>query len=183
MAATHCKNNHADTAQKVQLKFSSNIKMKKVRFMWLNCCVVLDTVCRVYIEYSYKQNQIDVERICMQPETPYGWARSENTTILVWADTKSLVTRIITLYNRGKQKSMSEWTTPKTLRLMSCNRGRLQVPLLSFENRNRRLSWAQTPQNWTDKNCFYQVFFLKSYVLLWLLLLTRCFHPSNCRTL
>ncbi len=69
---------------------------------------------------------------------------------LVIDDRKATVTQIITRYNQGLQKTISEHTTRRTLKQMGYSSRRPhRVPLLSDKNRKRRLQFTQPHQNWT----------------------------------
>ncbi len=69
---------------------------------------------------------------------------------LVRDDRKAIVTQITTHYNQGMQNTISECTTCRTLKQMRYSSRRPhRVPLLSEQNRKRRLQFAQTHQNWT----------------------------------
>ncbi len=69
---------------------------------------------------------------------------------LVRDDRKATVTQITTRYNQGMQNTISEHTTRRTLKQMdSSSRRPHRVPLLSAENRTRRIQFTQTHQNWT----------------------------------
>ncbi len=64
-------------------------------------------------------------------------------------DRKATVTQIISRYNLGMQNTISEHTTHRTLKQMSCSRRPHRVLLLSDKNRKRRIQFTQTHQNWT----------------------------------
>ncbi len=69
---------------------------------------------------------------------------------LVGDDRKATVTQITTRYNQGKQNTISERTTRRTLKQMGYSSRRPhRVPLLSAKNRKQRLQFAQAHQNWT----------------------------------
>ncbi len=69
---------------------------------------------------------------------------------LVRDDRKTTVTQITTRYNQGMQNTISEHTTRRTLKQMgSSSRRPHRVPLLSANNRKRRIQFAQAHQNWT----------------------------------
>ncbi len=73
---------------------------------------------------------------------------------LVRDDRKTTVTQIITRYNPGVQKSISEQTTRRTLKQMSSSSRRPhRVPLRSDKNRTRRIQFTQAHQNWTIEDC------------------------------
>ncbi len=69
-------------------------------------------------------------------------------------DRKSTVTQIITRYNQDMQNTISEHTTPRTLKQMRYSSRRPhRVPLLSAKNRKQRLQFTQDNQNWTIEDC------------------------------
>ncbi len=69
---------------------------------------------------------------------------------LVRDDRKAKVTQITNSYNQGKQNTISDHTTRRTLKQMgSSSRRPHRVPLLSDKNRKRRLQSTQDHQNWT----------------------------------
>ncbi len=69
---------------------------------------------------------------------------------LVRDDRKATVTQVNTRYTQGMQKIISEHTTRRTLKQM-CHSSRRphRVPLLSANNRTRRLQFTHAHQNWT----------------------------------
>ncbi len=69
---------------------------------------------------------------------------------LVRDDRKATVTQIITRYNQGIKKTISERSTRRTMKQMDYSSRRPhRVPLLSAKNRKRRLQFTQAHQNWT----------------------------------
>ncbi len=69
---------------------------------------------------------------------------------LVRDDRKATVTQITTRYNQDMPSNISERTSRRTLKQMGFSSRRPhRVPLLSANNRKRRLQFAQALQNWT----------------------------------
>ncbi len=69
---------------------------------------------------------------------------------LVRDDRKATVSQITTHYNQGMQSTISERTTPRTLKQMGyISRRPHWVLLLSAKNRKRMLQFARAHQNWT----------------------------------
>ncbi len=66
---------------------------------------------------------------------------------------RRLVTKVTTRYNQDMQNTISEHTTRRTLKQMgSSSRRPHRVPLLSAQNRTRRIQFTQAHQNWTIKD-------------------------------
>ncbi len=67
---------------------------------------------------------------------------------LVRGDRKATVTQITTPYNQGRQNTISECTTCRTLKQMVYSSRRPhQVPLLSAKNRKWRLQFTQADES------------------------------------
>lgn len=100
----------------------------------------------------------------------------QKTTVwVVWADRKARVPQITTLYNQGKEKSISEPATGQSLWWTGNNsRKPHQVPFLSAQNRNLRLLWTHT---WSPKH-----FFIHSWCLTGTLTgsVSAWFYASHC---
>ncbi len=88
------------------------------------------------------------------------WATVEWTKMPCWCqrsmgrlvrdDRKATITQITTRYNQGKQNTISERTTRRTLKQMGYSSRRPhRVLLLSAKNRKLRLQLTQVHQNWT----------------------------------
>ncbi len=72
---------------------------------------------------------------------------------LVRNDRKATVTQITTHYNQGRQNTISEHTTRRTLKQMGNSSRRPHwVLLLLAKNRKRKLQFTQDHQNWTIKD-------------------------------
>ncbi len=68
-------------------------------------------------------------------------------------DRKATVTQITTCYHQGKQNTISERTTCRTLKQMgNSSRRPHRVPLLSAKNRKWRQKFAHAHQNWTTED-------------------------------
>ncbi len=86
---------------------------------------------------------------------------------LVRDDRKASVTQITIRYNQRMQNTISEHTTPRTLKQMgSSSRRPHRVPLRSDKNRTRRILFTQTHQNWTIEDCKNVVWSDESWFLL-----------------
>lgn len=80
----------------------------------------------------------------------------------------AFLTQILSLYNCGDQKSISEHTKHPTLRWMDHNSSRpYWFPLLSVKNRNLKLQRVQFHQNWTAEDLKNTIFFKSSFKSLW----------------
>ncbi len=87
---------------------------------------------------------------------------------LVRNDKMATVTQITTRYNQGMQNTISQRTTPQTLKQIgSSSRRPHRVPLLSAKNRKRRLQFTQARQNWTIEDCKNLAWSDQSRFLLW----------------
>ncbi len=111
------------------------------------------TISRVYREWS-KKEKISSERQLCGRKYLVDVRDQRRMGRLVRDDRKSTVTQIITRYNQDMQNTISEHTTPRTLKQMGYSSRRPhRVLLLSAENRKRRLQFTQTHQNWTIEDC------------------------------
>ncbi len=107
------------------------------------------TISGVYREWSEKEKIPSERQLCGQKYLVdvRGQRRMDR---LVRDDKKATVTQITTHYNQGKQNTISERTTHRTLKQMGYSSRRThRVPLLSAKNRKRRLQFTQVHQNWT----------------------------------
>ncbi len=107
------------------------------------------TISRVYREWSEKEKISSERQLCGRKclVDVRGQRRMDR---LVRDDRKATVTQITTRYNQVMQKTISEHTTHRTLKQMDYSSRRPHwVPLLSAENRKRRLQFTQTHQHWT----------------------------------
>ncbi len=108
------------------------------------------TISRIYREWSEKENiQWNRGQLCGRKclVNVRGQRRMDR---LVRDDRKATVTQITTRYHQGMQNTISECTTRRTLKQMGYSSRRPHwVPLMSANNRKRRLQFTQAHQSWT----------------------------------
>ncbi len=107
------------------------------------------TFSRVYREWSERE-KISRERQLCGRKCLVDVRGQRRMGRLVRDDRKATVTQITTRYNQGMQNIISEHTTRRTLKQMGYSSRRPhRVPLLSANNRKRRLQFTQAHQSWT----------------------------------
>ncbi len=111
------------------------------------------TISSVYREWSEKE-KISSERQLCGRQCLVDVRGQRRMGRLVRDDRKVTVTQITTRYKQGKQNTISEHTTHRTLKQMGYSSRRPhRVPLLSAKNRKRRIQFTQVHQNWTIEDC------------------------------
>ncbi len=107
------------------------------------------TISRVYREWSEKE-KISSERQLCGRKYLVDVRGQRRMGRLVRDYIKATLTQITTHYNQGMQNTISEHTTRWTLKQMGYSSRRPhRVPLLSVNNRTRRIQFTQAQQNWT----------------------------------
>ncbi len=125
------------------------------------------TISMVYREWSEKE-KISSERQLCGLKRLVDVKGQRRMGRLVRNDKMATVTQITTHYNQGMQNTISEHTTPQTLKQIGYSSRRPhRVPLLSAKNRKRRLQFTQAHQNWTIEDCKNLAWSDQSRFLLW----------------
>uniref|UniRef100_A0A9J7XG80 Tc1-like transposase DDE domain-containing protein n=1 Tax=Cyprinus carpio carpio TaxID=630221 RepID=A0A9J7XG80_CYPCA len=107
------------------------------------------TISRAYRESSEKE-KISSERQLCGRKCLVDVRGQRRMGRLVRNDRKATVTQITTRYNQGMQSTVSERTTPRTLKQMGYSIVVFLVkPLLNHRQRQRHLTWAKEKKNWT----------------------------------
>ncbi len=105
------------------------------------------TTSRVYREW-FEKEKISSERQLCGRKCLVDVRGQRRMGRLVRGDRKATVTQITTRYNQGRQNTISECTTCRTLKQMVYSSRRPhQVPLLSAENRKWRLQFTQADES------------------------------------